>query len=388
MRRLLPFASAVVLVETLFFAALAPLLPAFRDELGLVKWQAGLLVAGYAVGGVVGAIPSAMLATRIGVRHTALLGLLALAVASAAFGLANGYWTLVLTRLAQGIAGTLCWTGALAWVISSGSRARRGELIGVVMSAAIGGALMGPVLGGLASELGRAACFGGIAALALALGGWGLMIPAPRAGKPQPVRLLLVALRRRPVIAGMWLMTIPALLFGALSVLGPLQLDDVGWGVAGIAATFFLSGCVEAAASPLIGRWSDRRGRLAPMRVGLAASTAVMLALPWLGERWALSALVVLAGLAFGMFWTPSMALLSDGIEAAGVEHALGFALMNFAWAPGNAIGTAAGGALAGAAGDAVTYGALAAVCVATFAVLPRRSPMADVASVQPAEQL
>ena len=376
-----------MLVETIFFAALAPLLPMFRDDLGLVKWQAGLLVASYALGGIAGAIPSAMIATRFGVRRTVIAGLLGLAAASVAFGVADELWTLALTRFAQGVAGTLCWTGALAWVIAAGPRERRGELIGFVMSAAIGGALIGPVLGGLASELGRAACFGGVAALALLLALWGLTIPAPARGEPQPLRLLLVALRQRPVIAGMWLMTMPALLFGALSVLGPLQLDDVGWGVAGIAATFFVSGCLEAVTSPLIGRWSDRKGRLAPMRIGLMTSAGVMLTLPWLAERWALSAVIVLAGIAFGMFWTPSMALLSDGIEAAGVTHALGFALMNLAWAPGLAIGTAVGGALAGAAGDVATYGLLAATCFVTLAALQRRSSSLAVRAVLPAEQ-
>jgi MFS family permease len=387
-RRLLLFASSVVLVETMFFAALGPLLPELRDELELVKWQAGLLVASYALGGIVGAIPSGLVATRFGVRRTVIAGLLALAVASAAFGLVDGYWPLVLTRFAQGLAGTLCWTGALAWVISAGPRERRGELIGIVMSAAIGGALLGPVLGGVASHVGQLACFGGIAALALVLAAWGLAIPSPAGGEPQPLRLLLVALRRRPVVVGMWLLTIPSLLFGALSVLGPLQLDDVGWGVAGIAATFVVSACLEAGASPLVGRWSDRRGRLAPLRVGLIASAAAMLTIPWLDGRWALSAVIVLAGVAFGMFWTPSMAMLSDGIESAGVGYALGFALMNFAWAPGNVIGTAAGGALAGAAGDAATYGILAAVCGITLLALRAGSPVAAAMRVQPAEQL
>jgi len=386
-RRLLLFASSVVLVDTMFFAALGPLLPELRDELGLVKWQAGLLVASYALGGIVGTIPSGLVATRFGVRRTVILGLIGLAAASAAFGLADGYWPLALTRFAQGLAGTLCWTGVLAWVVSAGSRARRGELIGIVMSAAVGGALLGPVVGGVASQVGRLACFGGIAALALTLALVGLSIPSPAQDPPQPLRLLLVALRQRPVVAGMWLLTIPSLLFGALSVLGPLQLDDVGWGVAGIAATFVVSACFEAASSPFIGRWSDRRGRLAPLRVGLALSAAVMLAIPWLGERWLLSAVIVLAGVAFGMFWTPSMAMLSDGIEAAGVAHALGFALMNFAWAPGNVIGTAAGGALAGAAGDTVTYGILAALCGLTLLGL-RAGSAADVGMrAQPVEQ-
>ena len=72
------------------------------------------------------------------------------------------------------------------------------------------------------------------------------------------------------------------------------------------------------------------------------------------------------------------MALLSDGWEGVGVGHALGFALMNFAWAPGNVIGSAAGGGLAEAGGDLVAYSVLAALCVLTLAGVHalRREPL------------
>jgi len=173
-RRLLVFASTIVLVETVFFAALTPLLPAFRDELGLVKWETGLLVATYAIGGVAGAVPAGMLATRFGVKWTVIAGLLVLSATSALFGVADAYWSLVLTRLAQGFAGTFCWTGALAWVVRATTSERRGEMIGFVMSAAIGGALLGPLVGGVASEVGRTACFGGVAAVAFVLAVWAL----------------------------------------------------------------------------------------------------------------------------------------------------------------------------------------------------------------------
>ena len=374
MRRLLAFVSAVILVETIFFAALAPLLPRFADELDLSKWQSGILVATYALGGIAGAIPAGLLSSRAGVKATVLVGLLLVTGTSVAFGVVDRYWLLDLARFAQGVGGALCWTGALAWLVGEAPRDRRGELIGIAMSAALAGALLGPVLGGVASHFGRAPAFGGVAALSLCLALTATRIAAPPRGESQPLSLLLVALRSRQVIAGMWLLSLPALLFGTLSVLGPLQLDELGWGVIGVAGTFFVSAAVEAVLAPPTGRWSDRRGRLAPIRFGLVAGAAVSLIIPWIGERWALSVFVVLAGIAYGAFWAPSMAMLSDGWEAAGVEHGLGFALMNFGWAPGNVVGAAAGGAVADAAGDVVAYAVSAALCIATLAILGRRS--------------
>jgi MFS family permease len=367
-RRLLALASSIVLVETIFFAAVSPLLPGFAEDLDLSKGESGLLVAMYALGGILGGVPSAVIATRLGVKTTVVVGLVLVTATSVLFGIVDSYWLLDATRLAQGVAGALCWTGALAWIVDATPQERRGETIGIAMSAAIVGALLGPVVGGAASHFGRAPTFGGVAGLALALALVALETPSPPAGARQPLRLMLVALRARSVLAGMWLLTLPALLFGTLSVLGPLQLDRLGWTAVGVAATYAVAAVFEASLSPLIGRWSDRSGRLAPIRIGLVASIVVCLLIPWIDERWLLSALVILAGCAFGTFWSPSMAMLSDGWESAGVGHALGFALMNFAWAPGNVIGSAAGGGVAQAAGDTVAYGVLAVLCAATLA--------------------
>ena len=46
MRRLLALACAVVFVDMLLYAAITPLLPHYRDELGLSTTQAGLIAAG------------------------------------------------------------------------------------------------------------------------------------------------------------------------------------------------------------------------------------------------------------------------------------------------------------------------------------------------------
>jgi MFS family permease len=382
-RRLVLLTSAILFVETIFFAALAPLLPGFEEELGLSKSQAGLLVAMYALGGIAGAIPGALVASRVGIKPATVAGLLLVTAGCVAFGVVDSYWLLNATRFAQGFGSSFCWTGALAWLISATPRRRRGEMIGIAMGSAIGGALLGPLLGGLASEVGRAPAFGGVAALSLLLAAWALELPAPPQGESQPLRLLLVALRSRRVLVGMWLLMLPALLFGTLGVLAPLQLHELGWSTLGIAATFFVSAGIEASLSPAIGRWSDRRGRLAPIRFGLIAAGAVSLIIPWLDDRWVLSLLVVLAGISYGMFWTPATALLSEGWESVGVEHALGFGLMNFAWAPGHVIGSAAGGGLADLGGDITAYAVLAAVCLTTFAALGQRS-LSAAAQVQP----
>ncbi|MDQ1395561.1 MAG: hypothetical protein QOG64_820, partial [Acidimicrobiaceae bacterium] len=86
-RRLLLLVGGLVLVDTMFFSAVTPLLPQYAHRLGLSKAGAGLLSATYALGTFAGAIPSGLLAARVGVRKTVYVGLGGMAVTGIVFGL-------------------------------------------------------------------------------------------------------------------------------------------------------------------------------------------------------------------------------------------------------------------------------------------------------------
>jgi MFS family permease len=372
-RRLLILVSAIVLVESMFFAVLAPLLPRYVDELGLSKTEAGMLSGIYAAGGLAGAIPSGLIAVRFGVKPTVLSGLAIIVGTSVAFGLADSAWLLYTTRFGQGVGSALAWTGGLAWLVATAPRGRRGELIGIAMGAAVAGALLGPVLGGAASLVGPAPAFGAVAAAGVLLGAWAWSMPAsPPPEEPQPLQSLFGAFRERRVLSGFWLVSLAAFLLGVISVVAPLRLDELGWGALGISAAFLISAGVEAGLSPFIGRWSDRHGPLAPVQAGLVGCIAVSIVLPWIGLQWPALLLVIAAGIVYGVFWVPGTTLLSDGAETAGLELGFGFALLNVAWAPANVVGATVGGALAEAMGDAGAYLLAAGVCLLTLAASQR----------------
>ena len=90
MTRLLALTCAIVLVDTIFFTALSPLLPHYADRFGLDKGALGLLAGAFAGGVLMAAIPSGLLTTRFGVRTMTLAGLGLLGATSLAFGLAGG----------------------------------------------------------------------------------------------------------------------------------------------------------------------------------------------------------------------------------------------------------------------------------------------------------
>jgi MFS family permease len=331
-----------------------------------------VLAAAYPAGTFIGALPFGWLAAKWGVRATALFGLLLMSASSFAFAFADSIVVLDAARFVQGLAGAASWAGAMAWVAGAAPRERRGEMIGTTMGAAIAGALAGPALGALGAAVGIAPTFSAIGVLGLALAAVAAtMEPAPPEGTSTP-RELLTALLDSRVVGGMWLIAVPGLVFGTIGVLAPLRLDDLGVGAAVIGAAWLGAALLETGVSPLVGRVSDRRGRLYPCLIGLAAGTVLMLLFPWPQRAWALIVLVVLAAPLIGTLWAPSMALLSDGAEALGIAQGLAFALSNLGWSIGQTTGSAASAGLADATSDAIPYLLLAAVCAATLAVLVR----------------
>jgi MFS family permease len=150
-------------------------------------------------------------------------------------------------------------------------------------------------------------------------------------------------------------------------------MHELGAGAAAIGAVWLLAAALEAIVSPLAGRFSDRHGRTAPLLGGLAGGVVTFALLPWPDSAWLLGLLIILGTPAVGLLWAPSMAMLSDGAEALGLEQGLAFGLMNLTWATGQTLGDLGGARLGQAAGDTVPYLLLAALCAACFVVLRTR---------------
>jgi MFS family permease len=371
LRLLLVVAGAVIFFDTVFYAAVVPLLPSLTRELHLSKASAGVLTAGYAAGTLVGSLPGGMLAERYGPRVTLYAGLTMMGGASLAFGLLNNIALLDAARFVQGLGGACTWAGSMVWVILVTPPERRGSAIGSALAAGIAGALVGPVVGTLAHALGRGPVFSAVLLVAAGLAVAVTILPAPPAPQPRPAGPSLARQLRRPAIAlGMWLVALPAVASGAINVLGPLRLGQLGAGAAAIGATFLVAAAAEASISAMVGRVSDRRGRIFPLRIGLAAAAIALLlfTLPQTGLL--LAVVIVFETVALGAFWAPAMAMLSDAADAHGMSQAYALALINFAWAAGQILGAGGGGALAKAAGDAVPFALASALCLATLGVI------------------
>ena len=201
------------------------------------------------------------------------------------------------------------------------------------------------MLGGVASFAGTGWTFGVVGVASLGLVAFAATTAAAPPDDPQPLSSLFAAFRDRRLLACFWLVALPGLLFGNLSVLVPLRLSHLGYSGAAIGAVFLCSAALEAGNNILVGRVSDRRGTRCRSSSGSRRPRSSRPSSRGPSSALLLAILVVLASLAFGAFFTPALTLLTNVSEARGLDYGYAFALVNLAWAPGETIGSAGGGA-------------------------------------------
>jgi MFS family permease len=371
MRRLLLLVCALVAVDTMLYAALTPLLPRITDHLHLSKGGAGVLVAAYAAGALVGGIPGGVATARLGAQRAVLVGLALMGVSSVGFAFAHGYWPLFAARFLQGCGSGFTWAGSFAWLLAAAPRDRRGQLIGTALGAAVFGALFGPVVGAAAALAGRAAVFTALAGLAVLLAFWTLRTESVPSEHPS-TEAVGRALRNSRFVGGLLLMALPSLLWGVLSTLAPLQLDAFGWGAVAIGAVWLVGAAFETVLSPIAGRTLDRRGILLPVQAALISAAVLSVALAFTPRPLLYVPILIAASGAYGVLFTPAFALIAEGAEQSGLPQGMAFGLMNAAWASGALVGPALGGAVAAATGDVVPFLFSAALCAGALAVVRR----------------
>jgi MFS family permease len=368
MKRLLFFTSAMVFFDVAFFAAIAPLLPDYVSEFGLSKAQAGILTASYAAGTLLASLPAGLLAAWQGPRRTVVGGLLLLGGASIAFGFANDIHLLDAARFTQGAAGALIWSGALTWLIETAPPERRGSVIGTALGTAVAGALFGPALGALAAEVGTEPVFSAVFVIASAMAVIAAGMPEVAPPERQALREVAAAIASRPILTATAFVAIPSVMFGAIEVLVPLRIDELGGGHALIAGGFIVGAGFEAALAPLAGRYSDRVGRRAPFVTGMAVC-AMAMAIVAVGETLGLVMTALMAtSLGAGICFAPALTMLSEAAESSHLHQGFASGLSNMAWAAGQVVGGIGGGATASAIGNAAPSFAIATLLLITAA--------------------
>lgn len=377
-RRLLFVACLVVFIDVSFYEAITPLLAEYRNSLGLTKGEAGLLVGAYAGGSLINSFSAGFAAAKLGPRRIILAGLTIFGLAGIAFGFADNFAVLFSARLIQGASAAMLWSGAMTWLINSFPAERRGAVIGTALAASMAGALFGPAIGAVASEIGTEIVFTAAGGIAFLIAVAVMSIPDATA-RDDDIRGAISGMFKGPVAGAATLIAVPSIMFGVIAVLIPLQIDSLGGSSVMVALGFALGAVLEGSLSPVVGRFSDIHGRMLPYGIGTAVAAIALLIVPAQNIPLVLGALI---GSALGAAWCfgPASAQLADNAESVGLHQGPATAIANIAWAIGQAVGSVGSGALAEAYGEllpcALTALILAAASVPAWRrVLASRAP-------------
>ncbi|HEX3735335.1 MAG TPA: MFS transporter [Solirubrobacterales bacterium] len=368
MRRLLLLASAMIFFDVAFFAAIAPLLPTYVDDLGLSKAQAGVLSASYAAGTLIAALPAGFVASRVGPRRSVICGLLLLGCSSLAFGLVDQIYLLDGARFAQGIAGALIWSGAMTWLITAAPDDKRGSVIGTALGTAVAGALLGPALGAVAATVGTGPVFGSVLIITAGLAYAASRLPEAQSPASQELGEVVATMVSRPVLVATAFVAVPSVMFGAVEVLVPLRIDALGGGHGVIAAGFIAGAGLEAVLAPIAGRFSDRVGRRTPYVTGLTICAMAMVGVALAATLGGVLAALITTSLGAGLCFAPALTQLSEVAESSSLHQGFAAGLSNMAWASGQVVGGIGGGVVASVTGNAIPSFTIAALLLVTVA--------------------
>jgi len=336
-------------VDMLLYYLLVPLLPRYARDLALNPMQVGILFGSYAVALLLATFPVAILTDRYGRKAPMLWGLVGLAITTLVFAFSTQYWLLVLARFLQGASGAATWLPGMALLADHFPAESRGRAMGTAFAAANLGVLIGPPLSGLLDQhVGPSAPFLlGAALVALDAAGRAFLLPGsePERGPRLPFRQLL----SNPIIrlfAGA--MALGSALWALLESTLPLDLDHrLALSPARIGLCFAAAALAHTLTSPLIGRLSDRIGRMKVLRMGLVLVLLLMPLPVLLPKAW----MVVLAMMGLGatasFIMSPCSPAVADQVERQGSQSfASAFSILNLAYSVGLMVGPLVGGVL------------------------------------------
>ncbi len=348
----LGIAAAIMFADTVGYTLIIPVLPALAQELGLTETWTGIFYASYGLISLVLYLPFGYVVDRVGERLWLTGGMLLLGVTALAFSVASGFWTLLACRIAQGVAASATWAATLPLAARLADKNRRGLEMSLVPMAFSLGAIGGPALGGIGEARDPFVYF---SVFPFILAGLAFFLVPSRVAfaqdaqdehvepsKQHTLRVSLPELFSTHLAGACLVILVSCAALGAIEVLLPLQLTQIGWSRQDVGLLFAAWGAAALVSQPLIGLWSDRRGRQEPMVIGLFAGAGLLPALFLLFNSLWLLPLTLCVIIALSAALAPSMPLIADGLSEGQAGKAFG--VYNVAFSIGIVIGPWLGG--------------------------------------------
>jgi DHA1 family multidrug resistance protein-like MFS transporter len=288
-RRNLFILTFTLVVVTLGFGVVMPIIPFYMEQLGAGGTELGLLVASYAVMRLIFGPIWGSLSDRVGRKPILMIGILGYGITMVGFGLATQLWMMFAARILAGVLSSATAPTTMAFISDSTSEEDRGGGMGILGAAGGLGAIFGPAMGGLLAERSLSFPFfiaGGMSVLALIL--IVLLLPESLPESDRSPRIT-----NQPVldIRSWWkalfspigsLLILVFLVTGGLmifyGVLGLYALERFGYGTSEVGIIFTILGFVSAIGQGLlVGPLTKRFGDPVVIKVCFLLSTVTLL---------------------------------------------------------------------------------------------------------------
>lgn len=301
-----------------------PVLPLFIRTLEVPIATVGFIAAASTVVGIVVSLPAGALSDIIGRRRVILLAVIIFATAPFLYLFISSPWQLVMVRVYHGLATAILGPVAMAAVADTFDK-KRGERMGWFSSATMVGRFLAPLVGGalIFGEDFRwvylATGFIGILSLVAAFrlplstatsGSAGETLKRERS---EIRRDLVAILTHRVILATSVIEAVQYFAFGYLEVFLPIYLhEQAGFTPLGIGLLFTVQIVIATLTKPMMGRLSDRYGRVPMITAGLVLGGITMAFMTYSENYLMLAILIGLFGLGLATVTASSAALVVD----------------------------------------------------------------------------
>ena len=351
-----------------------PVLPLFIRSLGVPVSTVGFIAAASTVVGIIVSLPSGVLSDIIGRRRVILIAAIVFATAPFLYLLVSLPWQLVLVRIYHGLATAILGPVAMAAVADTFEKGR-GERMGWYSSATMVGRFLAPFVGG-ALIFGNnfhwvylADGFVGVLALLAAIRlplATGTSSPALQVLKRERSNIgqqIAVVFHTPAILATSGIEAVQYFAYGSLETFLPIYLkEQVGLSPFEIGLLFTAQILAAAFTKPLMGRLSDRYGRVTMISIGLALGGATTAVITLSSNYLVLITLIALFGLGLATVTASTGALVADLSPAHNRGSAMG--VLSGIMDIGQSTGPMVSGVLIGVSSYGMTFGVVGASLV------------------------
>ena len=348
-----------------------PVLPLFIRSLGVPVSTVGFIAAASTVVGIIVSLPAGVLSDIIGRRRVILIAAIVFATAPFLYLLVSLPWQLVLVRIYHGLATAILGPVAMAAVADTFEKGR-GERMGWYSSATMVGRFLAPFVGG-ALIFGNnfhwvylVDGFGGVLALLAALrlplatGTSSPVLQVLRRERGNIGQQIAAVFHTPTILATSGIEAVQYFAYGSLETFLPIYLkEQVGLSPFEIGLLFTTQILAAAFTKPLMGRLSDRYGRVTMISIGLALGGVTTAAITLSSNYLVLITLIALFGLGLATVTASTGALVADLSQAHNRGSAMG--VLSGIMDVGQSIGPMVSGVLIGVSSYGMTFGVVGA---------------------------